>query len=126
MKKIYLISISLLFLSGCAMKTKILDTPAISMTHANLKPGEKLQETGPVSGKFCSDMWKDKGSFGLIDAAVTAAQDEHKIDFITNASFWNDSGCITVEGTGARIVTASAAPSVPAVPADTSHKAKKH
>jgi hypothetical protein len=94
-------------LSGCAMRTKVLDAAAISMTRSNLNPGETLKEAGPVNGKFCVDTWNDKGSIGLIDNAVTAAQKQSQVDFILSASFWQEGGCIDVEGTGAKIVTAN-------------------
>ena len=100
--------LALASLSACVMKTKILDVTAVSMTKSNLNDGEKLQETGPVTGKFCSDTFGDKGSLGLIDESVKNAQTQSGVDFILNASVWAEGGCVSVEGTGAKI--ASAAP----------------
>lgn len=108
MKYLSLALISIIGLGGCAMKTKILDASAISMTHTSLKEGEKLQETGPVTGKFCADTFGDKGQIGLLDESVKAAQTQNKIDYIMNASFWNEGQCISVEGTGAKIVGSAA------------------
>lgn len=95
------------FAAGCAMKTKILDTAAISTTHQSLKPGEKLEETGPVSGQFCMDMWNDKGQKGMLDETVKNAQAQHQVDFILNASLWREGQCLTIEGTGARVASNS-------------------
>jgi hypothetical protein len=119
-------------LGGCAMKTKVLDATAVSMTHSSLKEGEKLQETGPVTGKFCADTFGDKGTIGLLDESIGAAQKQFQVDYITNASFWREGSCISVEGTGAKIVasnsTASpmAAPSIDPAPTATKSKKKKH
>jgi hypothetical protein len=96
--------LSLTLLAGCAMRQKVLDATAISMTHTQLSEGEKLQETGPVTGKFCTDMGNDKGSIGLIDESVKVAQKTHNVDYILNASFWNEGSCMSVEGTGAKVV----------------------
>ena len=106
---IYLAGAAVLLLSGCAMKTKILDTTAISMTRTNLKAGEKLQETGPVTGNFCMDSFNQKGSIGLLDESVKSAQTQYNVDYILNASFWQEGSCISVEGTGAKVVTGSVA-----------------
>jgi hypothetical protein len=97
----------LIFLAGCAMKTKILDTPAISMTRLHLNEGEKLRETGPVNGKFCPDAFGDKGTIGMIDRSVKDAQDQNGIDYILNASFWTEGTCVSVEGTGAKVVSSN-------------------
>jgi len=96
-------------LSACAMKTKVLDAGAVSMTRTNLAPGQKLHEVGPVSGEFCSHALGDKGNVGLIDEAVKDAQQKNSIDMITNASFYTTgNGCMTVEGTGQKIITSTA------------------
>ncbi|QDK39525.1 hypothetical protein [Bdellovibrio sp. NC01] len=92
-------------LSACAMKTKVLDAGAVSMTRTSLAPDQKLQEVGPVTGQFCSSTFGDKGVVGLIDEAVKNAQETNKVDMITAASFYTTgNGCMTVEGTGQRIV----------------------
>lgn len=99
-------AVALLALSACAMKVKVLDVPAVSMTKSYLNEGEKLRETGPVTGKFCTDTFGDKGAIGLIDESVKAAQASSDVDFILNAAFWNEGMCMSVEGTGAKIVSA--------------------
>ena len=91
--------------SGCAMRTKVLDVQAVSMTRPSLGPGETLRETGPVKGEFCADSMRDakRGvAVGLMDEAVKRAQEEHKVDFITNATFYSSGSCMIVEGTGQR------------------------
>lgn len=98
-----------LLLTGCAMRTKILDAAAISMTRTSLNAGESLKEAGPVSGKFCADTWSDKGTIGLIDNAVMSAQKQAQVDVILSASFWQEGSCVDVEGTGAKIVAANGA-----------------
>ena len=125
MKHIYLLSLSILLLGGCAMRTKILDVAAISMTQTSLKPGEKLTEVGAVSGKFCSDQWNDKGNIGLIDESVKAAQATHKIDWIINASIWREGNCVDVEGTGAKLMASAGTTAAPAAKAPAKAKAKK-
>lgn len=102
--------LALAILPGCVMKTKILDTAAISMTRTTLGEGEKLKETGPVTGQFCAKTFDDKGSIGLLDESVKSAQTQYGIDYITNATFWQEGQCITVEGTGAKVVAAAAPP----------------
>jgi hypothetical protein len=101
-----LFAISAVILStGCAMKTKILDAGAVSMTHNALKPGQKLEEKGQVSGEFCGDSSRDKGTIGLMDEAIKAAQKSHSVDFISNATFYvTGANCMSVEGTGMKIV----------------------
>jgi hypothetical protein len=108
MKKTILFAIAALALSGCQMKQKVMDASIVSMTYTSLPADSKLADAGPVSGKFCSDSFNDKGSIGLFDEAVKSAQTTHKIDFITNATFWRDEhGCILLEGTGQRLAAAS-------------------
>lgn len=102
MKKILIAS--LVLLGGCAMKTKVLDTAAISMTKTGLQPGESLQETGPVTGEFCADTFSQRGNFGFLDESVKKAQEQFNVDFILNAAFWQQGNCISVEGTGAKVV----------------------
>ena len=109
MKNTYLLIAALALLAGCAMRTKILDAPAISMTQMNVPAGEKLQETGPVTGKFCPDSMNDKGTIGLLDESVKAAQAQSGVDWILNASFYMEGNCIDVEGTGAKLMASNAA-----------------
>lgn len=119
--------LGLVLLAGCAMKTKILDATAVSMTKGGLAEGEKLSETGPVSGKFCPDTWNDKGTFGIIDESVKHAQKEAGVDFILNASIWKDGSCYTVEGTGAKVVaSAGASMAAPVTPAPMKAAPKKN
>jgi hypothetical protein len=120
MKNLMLLASAALLLGGCAMRTKILDASAISMTQSHLPPGATLRETGTVTGKFCSDMMSDKGSIGLIDAAVKDAQQHNQVDWILNAGIWSDGSCTEVEGTGARVVARRA---LPAAPNERTHKA---
>jgi hypothetical protein len=103
-------------LAGCAMRTKVLDVAAVSMTKSSLNEGETLKETGPVSGQFCADTFGDKGSIGLIDESVKMAQSQSGVDFILNAAFWNEGQCMVVEGTGAKIAGGGTSV-VPASPA---------
>jgi hypothetical protein len=126
MNKIIFSLTAIALLGGCAMKTKILDTQAVSMTHYSLKDGEKLQEVGPVTGKFCSST-NDKGNIGLIDESVKATQEQYKVDYILNATFWNENGCVSVDGTGAKIVASSGvlAPATSTAPAPALKKQKK-
>lgn len=116
----YLVAIAFVISAGCAMKTKILDASAISMTYPSLKEGQKLQETGPVKGEFCSDTFGDKGQIGLIDECVKSAQAKTGVDYIMNASFWHEGKCVSVEGTGAKVVG-----SADLAPMATPAKAKK-
>ncbi len=97
--------LALTLTSGCAMKQKILDVNGISMTHQNVPDGQRLQEVGPVAGKFCPKTFKDKGAIGLLDESVRDAQNQYKIDFILNAAFYRAGACVEVEGTGARLVS---------------------
>jgi len=104
-------ALSSLVMTGCAVKTKILDVSAVSMTHPSIKEGESLQEKGPVTGQFCMDTMNDKGSIGLIDEVVRNAQKQHNVDFITNAVVFQTGNCVGIEGTGHNITSAAAAPS---------------
>jgi hypothetical protein len=115
MKKLILTSALLFVSSGCAMKQKVMDVSIVSMSRANLPVGATLAEKGEVSGKFCADQWHDKGSIGLFDEAIKRAQKSGHVDFISNASFYREGNCVTVEGTGQKIVLATvpAAISVP-------------
>jgi hypothetical protein len=124
MKSNILTFVALISLVGCAMKTKILDTAAISMTKAHLNEGEKLSETGPVTGQFCADTWNDKGSFGLIDECVKNAQQQSGVDFILNASVYRSGNCVSVEGTGAKLASTGTATPPSAAPAPAAHGKK--
>jgi hypothetical protein len=94
---------------GCAMKTKVMDVSMVSMTHPYLPEGSRLEDKGPVSGKFCADSFNDKGSVGLFDEAISAAQKEHDVDFITTASFFREGNCVSIEGNGQKIVSSNSA-----------------
>ena len=98
---VYLLPI--LFLGGCAVKQKVLDASAVSMTRSYLKKGRELKEIGDVEGNFCTDSG-DRGSVGLMDEAIKDAQKKSKADFILNASFYQEGSCMSVEGTGAKMV----------------------
>lgn len=115
---------ALLLLSACAMKQKVMDVAAVSMTKNYIPEGGTLKETGPVTGKYCADQWNDKGSIGLFDESVKAAQAQSGVDYILNASFWREGSCMTVEGTGAK-VAGGAAPTMDAPAATPAAPAKK-
>ncbi len=95
------------FLVSCAHKVKVMNAAAVSMTHDSVRPGETLSPMGPVSGEFCPDTRNDQGSIGLFDEAVKNAQSKSQVDFIMNASFWAAGTCISVEGDGAKVVSAT-------------------
>lgn len=108
MKTLIIVAL-LLGVTSCAHKVKILDASAVSMTHSSIEPHQTLVEIGDVEGEFCPDTFGDKGQIGLLDQAISGAQKKSGADWITNASFWrNESGCISVTGTGKKIQTASA------------------
>ena len=110
MKTLILVTL-LVGVTSCAHKVKILDASAVSMTHTSIEPGQNLVEIGEVEGEFCPDTWGDKGTIGLLDMAIEGAQKKSGADWITNASFWrNQSGCVSVMGTGKKVVAANAAP----------------
>ena len=101
MKNLIFILISVA-ISGCAVKQKVLDVAAVSMTKPNLPEGKKLVEKGEVNGKFCTDS-SHKGTMGLMDEATKDAQRNAKVDFILNATYYQEGSCMSVEGTGAVI-----------------------
>jgi hypothetical protein len=110
MKNLTLILIAAVSVS-CAMRQKVLDTSAISMTHDSVQPGNELITKGPVKAEFCTDTFNDKGDIGLMDEAVKKAQAENQIDYIMNASFWSTGSCMVVEGEGANVVATKTATS---------------
>lgn len=108
MKNLIIITfVASLVTAGCAMKQKIMDASLVSMTQTAVPEGAQLKDTGPVSGKFCADMMSNRGSIGLFDESVKNAQSTSGVDFISNATFWNEDGCVTVEGTGQKLLTNS-------------------
>lgn len=110
MKNLFLLIFIGVLGASCASRVKVMDVSIVSMTQSFLPTSAKLQEKGPVTGTFCSDSGKDRGSIGLFDEAIKSAQTQNSVDFITNVSFWRDEkGCIILEGTGQKILTASAA-----------------
>ncbi len=110
MKNLILFASACMLSLGCASKVKVMDVSVVSMTQSFLPPTAKLQEKGPVTGTFCADSGKDKGSIGLFDEAIKSAQTQNSVDFITNVSFWRDEkGCILLEGTGQKLLMAAAA-----------------
>jgi hypothetical protein len=95
--------------TACVSKQKIMDAPMVSMTHTELRDGQRLQAMGSVTGQFCQDSMHDKNSIGLFDEAIKSAQEESHADFISNASFFKEGSCITLEGIGEKIVADSTA-----------------
>ncbi len=89
---------------GCAQKQKLLDSPLVSMSRTYIPKGAMLKSKGNVRGQFCENMTGDKGSIGLFDEAIKKAQRTYKVDFISNAAFWQEGSCVTVEGTGQILV----------------------
>lgn len=108
--------------SGCAMRSKILDAQAVSMTRQSLKDGESLKETGPVKGEFCADSMRDKGTVGLMDEAIKSAQTQHNVDFITNAIFYARGSCVEVEGTGQKVVASGSGSAAESTSGDSKKK----
>lgn len=90
--------------SGCIQKQKLLDSPLVSMSRTYIPKGAVLKSKGNVRGQFCESMTGDKGSIGLFDEAIKRAQRTYKVDFISNAAFWQEGSCVTVEGTGQILV----------------------
>ncbi len=106
MKKIMMSCLLILLLASCAMpsfRQKLFDASAVSMTKSGLKENERLVETGQVSSKFCLNAIEQKGSVGIFDETIKKAQESSQVDFILNASFFNEGNCYIVEGTGAKI-----------------------
>ena len=91
------------FLGGCAMKTKILDAGAVSMKHAHMPENAKMKDIGEVTGEFCTDS-SQEGQIGLMDEAIKDAQSKSGADFITNVTFYSTGSCVTLEGTGQKLV----------------------
>jgi hypothetical protein len=102
MKKITLVA-TVLLLSACVMKQKVMDVAVVSGTHTSIPAGSKLQDIGPVTGQFCTSN-NDKGSVGLFDEAIKNAQTNSKADFIASASFFREGSCVSIEGTGQKLV----------------------
>lgn len=103
MKTLIILSAAVIFTSCAAQKVKVMNAPAVSMTHESLKTGQTLVESGAVKGEFCADSFKKSGTFGLFDEAVKNAQETSHVDFILNATFWASGSCMSVEGTGAKV-----------------------
>lgn len=117
MKNLILLTIATVALAGCAVKQKVMDVSMVSMTHAYIPEGQKLVETGPVTGKFCLKS-SDRGNIGLFDETVKSAQEQHKVDFISNVSFWSEAEfmgpvCTSLEGTGEKLVATNAVATSP-------------
>lgn len=111
---------------GCAMKQKIMDVSMVSATHTHVPEGSRLVEKGPVTGKFCADSFKDKGSVGLFDEAIKSAQQQSGVDFISTVSFFREGNCVSIEGTGQKLADAGASvPSAPEAPTRTVTPTKK-
>ena len=108
MKTLIIVAL-LVGVTSCAHKVKVLDASAVSMTHTSIESNQNLVEIGEVDSEFCPDSFNDKGQIGLLDEAIMAAQKKSGADWIMNASFWrNQSGCISVTGTGKKVQTAAA------------------
>jgi len=107
--KFVLIAVSLT-LGACTIKQKVMDVPMVSGTYTHLPDDAKLRESGPVKGHLCARSVKDKGSVGLFDEAIKAVQAESGADFISDASFFREGSCISIEGIGQKIVRDSSSP----------------
>jgi len=105
MRKLNVLSVLALglILQSCAHKIKIMDVSAVSMTKKNIAKNQKLVEKDSVEGRFCSSAFNDKGTVGLIDEAIKDAQKKSGADFIVDARFFREGGCVGVEGTAAKI-----------------------
>lgn len=103
MRYLAIILVSML-LGACAVKQKVLDASAVSMSKSYVPKGKSLKEMGDVTGQFCTDS-SHKGSMGLMDETIKDAQRRSKVDFIINASFFRKGSCMMVEGTGAKLVS---------------------
>ncbi|MEO0336226.1 MAG: hypothetical protein AAF202_07520, partial [Pseudomonadota bacterium] len=67
--KFTLVIVLLVFAAGCSGRAKLLEASMVSMTKYNSGDYE-LKETGPIKGKFCSDLDDEEVGAGLIDLAV--------------------------------------------------------
>lgn len=103
MKKIMIIMSILVLSASCAMRQRILNASAVSMTKYSTKKKQKLVEAGEVKGEFCANSMKDSGEIGLLDEAIKDAQKKSKADFISNAVFYASGSCVEVEGTALKI-----------------------
>lgn len=93
---------ALMLLAGCA-KVRIMDASAVSMTKKKMPNGKRLKQIGDVTGEFCTDTFGDSGNIGLMDEAIKDAQKKSGADFILDARFFAKGGCVSVEGTGAKL-----------------------
>lgn len=103
MKKIVSIVAIMFLASSCAMKQRILNASAVSMTKYSTKKKAKVEEAGEVTGEFCADSTGDSGTIGLLDEAIKDAQNKSGADYITNAIFYSKGNCVMVEGMAMKI-----------------------
>lgn len=103
MKKAISIVAIMVLASSCAMKQRILNASAVSMTKYSTKKSQKAEEAGEVTGEFCADSTSDSGTVGLLDEAIKDAQNKSGADWITNAVFYSKGNCVIVEGMAMKI-----------------------
>jgi hypothetical protein len=104
MKNLAIILVLATFTS-CAMKQRVLNASAVSMSDYSMKKGYVLQEMGEVSGEFCAEPGFGSSSTGLMDEAIKNAQTKKKgSQFIMNATFYKKANCMIVEGEAAKAV----------------------
>ncbi len=101
MRTLFIITAAL-FLTSCAMKQRILNASAVSMSQYNNK-GYTLVEAGDVTGEYCRQATAEMKTVGLLDEAIKDAQRKSKADFITNATFYAKGNCVLVEGQAMKI-----------------------
>jgi hypothetical protein len=98
-----------LLLSGCAMKTKILEVPLVSQTYSNVPAGAHLQMVGPAYGHYCAN---GDDTSGMLDEATAIAQRRGQFDFISEVQVSREANCISLQGVGQRLVQAAVTPPI--------------
>ena len=96
-----------LLLAGCVMKNQILETPLVSQTYSTLPTGAHLQLMGPAYGHYCAN---GDDTTGMMDEAILSAQRRGSFDFISDAKFYREANCVSLQGLGQRLVQSTPEP----------------
>ena len=107
MKKLMICASLLVMIAGCATRSPLLSTPAVSMTQDSVPKGSTAKNLGPVTSRYCygDEATTRKGdTVGLMDEVIMKAQEEKKASYIANANFsYEGTSCIVLEGDAMKV-----------------------
>lgn len=88
-------------LTACVSRYPLANVQAASMTHANSASQKTYSDLGPVETKYCTGDAASSTSgnqVGLMDEVTLLAQKEKGANYIFDANYFMEGGCIVLKG----------------------------